>query len=246
MENFTEFDNLTTTPQKNSSSIIAHAFEIYKKGFGYAMLMIVMVIVASYALSFVGKLISGFDPVVASEAMRSGGNHISSIFLMPGYSSFLGITSLLGLLVYPFNAGLLYIFNKINFNQPVEVSDLFIGYKQNTGQIILYGFLSNIILTVLATLCFLPYVFIGPLLLFGLPIVFFENASATDAIKKSYNMAKDNYGVVLGIALLASLIAIAGIVVCCVGIIVTFPFIYSAIYSSYCAYFGAPKPIVIE
>ena len=246
MENFNEFDNLTTTPQKDSSSIIAHAFNIYKKGFGYAMLMIVLTIICSYAFSFIAKLVSGFDPVTASEGMKSGGAHFTSIFLLPGYSSFVGITGLLSLLLFPFNAGLLYVFNKINFNQPVEISDLFIGYKQNTGQLILYGFLSNIILTILFSLCFLPFVFIGPLLLFGLPIVFFENASAIDALKKSFEIAKNNYWSAVVIAILASLIAISGVILCCIGIIFTAPFIYAGIYSAYCAYNGAPKPLLIK
>jgi hypothetical protein len=244
MENFNEFDNLTTTPQKDSSSVIAHAFEIYKKGFAYAVLMVVLVMIVYYALSFIGKLISGFDPLAASEAMRSGSSHFTNVFLIPGYSSFLGIASLLGLLLYPFNAGLLYVFNKINFNQPVEFSDLFIGYKQNTGQIILFGFIYNIILVITFSICILPAIFIAPLFLFGLPIVFFENASAIDGLKKSFEMAKDNYWVVVGIAVLAFLISISGLILCCIGVIFTAPFIYVGIYSAYCAFFGAPKPIV--
>lgn len=246
MDNFNEFDNLATTPQKDSSSVIAHAFNIYKKGLPYAILMIVLVSILSYALSFIAKIFSGFDPISASEAMRSGGGSYSNIFLMPGYSSFLGITSILTLILYPFNAGLLYIFNKINFNQPVEVSDLFIGYKQNTAQLLLYGLISNIIFGILFSLCLLPGIFIAPLFLFGLPILFFENVSAIDALKKSYEMAKQYYWAVVGMSILAFLISMSGLILCCVGIFVTAPFLYAAIYSAYCAYFGAPKPLVTE
>lgn len=246
MENFNEFDNLATTPQKDSSSIIAHSFEIYKKGLAYAILMTVLVSVISYGLSLIAKLISGFDPISASEAMKSGGGHLRSIFLMPGYSSFLGITGLLSLALFPFKAGLLYIFNKVNFNQPVEISDLFIGYKQNTAQLLLYGLIYNIIFVISISLCILPVIFIMPLFLFGLPIVFFENASAADALKKSYEIVKNNYISILWIAILAFLISMSGLILCCIGVIITAPFMYAAIYSAYCAYFGAPKPIIKE
>ncbi|WP_228373867.1 hypothetical protein [Epilithonimonas tenax] len=71
----------------------------------------------------------------------------------------------------------------------------------------------------------------------------FENAGAIDALKKSFNIAQENYGTLLLTALLAALISIAGIVVCCVGIYLTIPFFYIAMYSAYCAYLGAPRQL---
>ena len=56
MENFQEFDQ-PSGPQKNSSDIISHAFEMYKGVFLYALLAMVIYIVASI---FVQSL-SGFN-----------------------------------------------------------------------------------------------------------------------------------------------------------------------------------------
>jgi hypothetical protein len=39
-----------------------------------------------------------------------------------------------------------------------------------------------------------PVLFGFSFLLLGYPILLFENASATDAMGKAYNIAKDNYG----------------------------------------------------
>jgi hypothetical protein len=47
--------------------------------------------------------------------------------------------------------------------------------------------------------------------LLGYPILLFENASATDAISKSFNIAKENYGTFLLTAIVGMLISVAGL-----------------------------------
>lgn len=246
MENFTEFDNLTTTPQKDNSSIISHAFGVYKKTFLYAILAIILTIIASYVFSYFAEMLTGFDSESMQELAKSGSADYKRIFMMPGYGSFLGLNILFGLILYPLYAGFLYILNKANFNEQISVSDLFIGYKQNTLQIILYGIISNIILTIAFALCLLPGLFLAPLFLFAFPILFFENTTAIDAIKKSFKIAKENYWTVWVVAVLAFLISLSGLILCFVGVLLTAPFLYAAIYSAYCAYYGAPKPIITE
>jgi uncharacterized membrane protein len=77
----------------------------------------------------------------------------------------------------------------------------------------------------------------------GYPILLFENASATEALGKSFNIAKENYGTFLGTTVLGALISIAGIVLCGIGIILTAPFMMIVMYSTYCAFLGKPRQI---
>ncbi len=72
-------------------------------------------------------------------------------------------------------------------------------------------------------MCILPAVFVMPFFFLGYPILIFEKASAFDAIKKSFDIVQNNYGTILLTALLAGLISIAGVVLCCVGIYLTIP-----------------------
>jgi len=81
------------------------------------------------------------------------------------------------------------------------------------------------------------------LFLLGYPILLFENANAMDAISKTYNIAKENYSIFLGTSFLGIIISAAGIILCCIGLIFTLPFIYIAMYSIYCAYLGKPRQI---
>ncbi|WP_435524396.1 hypothetical protein [Chryseobacterium indoltheticum] len=64
-----------------------------------------------------------------------------------------------------------------------------------------------------------------------------------DAISKTYNIVKENYSIFWGTAILGGLITLSGILLCCVGIIFTYPFVYIAMYSAYCAYLGKPRQI---
>ncbi|SFI23139.1 hypothetical protein [Halpernia frigidisoli] len=241
MENFTEFDNLSTTPQKDSNSIIAHAFDNYKKVVWYGVLIIVGV----YVISSIVSSLFGFNQAEAINIIREAARtkNYEEIRNIEGLRSNYGISILINLALFPLYAGFMYILNKANFGEQYAFSDLFIGYKQNTAQLILYYVISVVITTISLILCVIPVIFIAPFLFLGLPIVFFENASATDALKKSYETVKNNYATFLGLAILTFLISISGVILCCVGLVLTSMFSYAAKYSAYCAYFGAPKPI---
>ena len=242
MENFSEFDNLLTTPQKDSSSIISHAFETYKKVIWYGVLMVVGV----YIISSIITSIVGFDQSAALEVIREAvrTKNYELIYNIHGLQSNSGVSILLSLAAFPLYAGFLYILNKANFGEQFTFSDLFIGYKQNTLQLILFYVISSLIIGISALFCLIPAIFVAPLFFIGLPIVFFENASATDALKKSYEIAKNNYGTFLGLSILTFFISISGLILCCIGIIFTTMFTFAAKYSAYCAFLGAPKPLV--
>lgn len=242
MENFTEFDTLETKPQRDSSSIISHAFETYKKVIWYGVLIFVGV----YFISSILSSLVGFNQQEAIETIREAvkTKNYDLINSIHGVKGSYAVQFFIGCLTAPLFAGFLYIINKANFKEEFTFSDLFIGFKQNTVQLILYYVFSTIIIYISIMLCVIPVIFVAPLLFLGFPIVFFENATAVDAIKKSFSITKENYGTFLGLAILTFLISISGLVVCCVGIIFTMMFTYVAQYSAYCAYFGAPKAII--
>lgn len=246
MENFNEFDTLETVPQKDTGSIISHAFNLYKKGFGYAMLLIVVTVVGGYILSYIAELISGFNSNDANAYMRGGNGDFSSFLSLPGLYTYLALSTILGLFIYPINAGFLYILNKLNFNERVEISDLFIGYRQNLLQLVLYGLLTSLIIYVAVALCFIPVIFIASFFFLALPIVFFENATAVDGLKKSFEIVKSNYWALWVVAIVTYLITISGLVLCIIGVVITVPFVYAGMYSAYCAYCGAPRPVVAK
>jgi uncharacterized membrane protein len=93
-------------------------------------------------------------------------------------------------------------------------------------------------------LCVIPMFFIIPFFFLGIPYILFENATALEAIKKSFAAASSSYGTILGVSFISLIITVAGIIFCGIGILATAPFFYAAMYSVYCAFNGVPKQIV--
>lgn len=241
MSEFNEFDQQGSAPNRETGSIISHAFEMYKGVLGYAVVAMIVYMLGGYII----QLIFGIDSASMVEEMReSGGNF--NYWSTPGLPLYMGASSLFGLLLSPLYVGLIYIVNKYNTKNPIEFSDLFIGYRQNFVNILIYSLLTWLISSVALALCVLPIIFVYPLLLIGYPLLLFENASAIDALSKSFNIAKENYGTFLATGLLGVLISFAGVFLCGIGLILTAPFIMIVMYSTYCAYLGKPRQIMFK
>ena len=154
-----------------------------------------------------------------------------------------GLSGIVSLLLAPLYVGIIYMANKYNNQERLQASDLFIGYRQNFVQIVIYSLLASVIMAIALMMCLLPVFLVIPLLLLGYPILLFENASFTEALSKSFRIAKDNYGVFLGSSLLGLLISIAGVLLCGIGIVATLPFYFVVMYSTYVAYCGKPRQL---
>ncbi len=241
MENFNEFDSPATTPAKETGAIISHALEIFKNSFLYCFLAVVIY----FLLSLVIQMLTGFDSQLFVEQVRASNGDFGYADMMaaPGFALYSGASFLVTLLLTPIFVSLIYVANKSNFKQPIVVSDIFFAYKQNFINIIIYAVITQIALFVLLLLCVLPAIFVMPFFFLGYPILIFEKASAFDALKKSFAIVQENYGTILLTALLGGIISIAGIILCCVGGYLTMPFIYIAMYATYCAYQGSPRQL---
>jgi len=241
MENFNEFDSPANVPNRETGSIISHALEIFKNTFLYCFLAVVIYFLLSYLI----QLITGFNTTMLMEDIRERGDSFSYSELMatPGFAAYSGVSFFVSLLLAPIFVGLIYIANKSNFKHQITVSDLFFAYRQNFINILIYAIITQIVLTIAFLMCFLPGLLVLPFFFLGYPILIFENVGAIDALKKSFSIAQANYGTLLLTALLAGLISIAGVILCCVGVYLTIPFFYIAMYSAYCAYLGAPRQL---
>lgn len=244
MSEFNEFDQQGSAPNRDTGSIISHAFDMYKGVFVYVIVVAILISIGEFIVeSFSGN---NFWSSLRDFRDYDGDYSKYSQLSDPRMSVYFSFSGLAGILLSPLYVGLIYIANKFNTKVAIEFSDLFIGYRQNLGNILLYSLITTIILGIAAFLCVIPFFFVYPLFLLGYPILLFENASALDALNKTYNIAKENYGIFLGTALLGGLISVSGIVLCCFGIIFTLPFITIVMYSTYCAYLGKPRQITYK
>ena len=249
MENFSEFDRQGQAPITEVGSIISHAWENYKGIFGYTLLYALIGAIAYGILSIFlpgsSENVDAYKEII--ESVKNGESidleTISEMQSNMGIGSRV-LTGLLGVvfgaLLYPLNAGLMYIAHKYNFRKQIDISDLFIGFRQNTMNLILYGAMVTLLATIGLYLCVLPGIYIYIASFIGLPIIFFENKTAVDALKKSFSITNSNFGIFLGAILLSWLISVSGIILCCVGILLTMGFNMSVKYSLYSAFCGTP------
>ncbi len=243
MSEFNEFDQRGSVPNRDTGSIISHAFEMYKGVILYAVVTMIIYLIADYVV----QSISGYNAWRSYDFRNFGDDYSHYDYRnSPGLSRYYSLANVLMILISPLYVGLIYITNKFNTKVAVEFSDLFIGYRQNLGNILLYSLIVSIILWISAIMCVFPFFFVFPLFLIGYPILLFENLSALDALNKTFTVAKENYGVFLGSAILGGLISMAGIFLCCIGIIFSAPFIMIVMYSTYCAYLGKPRQITYK
>lgn len=241
METFQEFQQ-NAAPERSTSSIISHAFTVYKSMFLYALLAIAVYFIAAMVLQFV----TGFNSQVILEEINNSNGDYSSINFwgIPGFAGYYAASGVLGLLVSPLYVGLIFIANKANNQERIQLADLFIGYRQNTLNIILYSLISSILMGLGFALCFIPGLLVLPLLFLGYPILLFENASFSEALSKSFSIGKENFVTLLGTSVLALLISVSGVILCVIGVLLTALFYMVATYSAYCAFVGKPRMLV--
>lgn len=242
MDTFNEFDQQGKVPARSTGDIISHAFDTYKGVVLYAIAAMVLYFIASIVI----QSITGFNSAGIYEEMAANPGARINYFALPGFTTYMTISSLFGLLITPLFVGIIYISHKANTKQTISFSDLFYAYKNNFVNVLIYGVITGIITSIGIALCVLPGLLIMPLFLIGYPIILFENASATEALSKSFNIAKENYGTFIGVAILSALISIAGIILCGIGLIATAPFYLTAAYSAYLAFAGLPKQITYK
>ena len=240
MDTFEEMDR-SNIPNRTSGEIISHAYDMYKGIFLYAILAMVIY----FLVSMIVQPLSGFDSRSFSEEITSADGDFSSIniWAIPGMKLYYGLSGIVSLLLAPLYVGIIYLANKYDFKQRLQVSDLFIGYRQNFLNIVIYSLISSVIMAISIAMCILPFFFVIPLLLLGYPVLLFENATFSEALSKSFKIAKENYMVFLGASFLGLLISIAGILLCGIGIVATIPFYMVVMYSAYIAFCGKPKQL---
>ena len=236
METFQDFKQ-SNGPERSAGSIIAHAFDIYKGIFLYAIGAFFLI----FLVSLIIQPISGFRSDELLEQMRDSPETVSeNMWSIPGVRTYYGLSGLVSLLLAPMYVGIIYLANKYNLRERLDFSDLFIGYKQNFLNIVLYALVSSLAIGISFAFCVIPF------FMLGYPVLLFENATFSEALKKSFNLAKENYGVFLGTAFLGLLVSVCGIFLCGIGIVFTMPIFLVVMYSLYVAYCGRPRPIITK
>jgi serine/threonine protein kinase/tetratricopeptide (TPR) repeat protein len=174
---------------------------------------------------------SAFVLVVLSAASSSG------VVLSNRQSS--GTTSILGILLSgPFMGGLyLYFLKKIR-REAAGVETAFTGFRHSFPHLVIAGFLATL-LTGLGVLCLiLPGIYLFVAWLFTFPLIIDQRLDFWPAMRLSRKVISKHWWKFLGFLVVLGLINLAGVLVCGVGLFITFPITFAALMYAYEDIFG--------
>jgi len=208
------------------------------------------ILVGDYALDIGGCLRrawalvrNDFWPVVGMSAfimVIMSAASSSEVVLSSGKSS--GKSSVLAILLSgPLMGGLyLYFLKKIR-REEAGVETAFTGFRHPLPHLVVAGFVATV-LTMLGFLCLiLPGIYLFVAWIFTFPLIIDKRLNFWPAMRLSRKVISKHWWSFLGFLIVLALINLAGILVCCVGVFVTFPITLAALMYAYEDIFGATK-----
>ena len=148
-----------------------------------------------------------------------------------------------GLLAGPLMVGMLLIAQRLLKNDPVkpQAGDVFKGFDSFVQALLLsvIATVAIMVLSILPIIGQLAGLIVCAVMMWALVFIAYEKATAIDAIKKVFELAKSgSFTVPLVFAVIASLIGSLGAIVCVVGIFFTLPLTYCLMACCYDTLFG--------
>jgi hypothetical protein len=104
----------------------------------------------------------------------------------------------------------------------------------------MFGVMGAFVLFWLVVMVAVIFISIG--FTFSYPLIVDRKLQGMDAVKLSFKGAMANFWRLLGMSILSSLLSIAGVLLCYVGIFLVFPIIYAAVASAYEQVYGLAGP----
>ena len=240
--------------QLDFGNVFEHAFQNYKKIALYGGLMVLVFSILIYSL-FAIILFSFYDFNTITETMKPENlKHLTTSvnFLLLNAA----FTIVIGCLFSPFSAGFLKMADCGEKGNEFHISTIFEYYKAPYfKEIIISTFFITLTTSGLSVLFNLSEMgsigtLIGLVISFltflTVPLIIFGNLKAIDAIKSSIAIVVKQPLVLLGLLIVAIILAMVGFIGCCIGIFFTIPFLFSISYAIYSAIIGIDSENEIE
>ena len=240
--------------QLDFGNVFEHAFQNYKKIALYGGLMVLVFSILIYSL-FAIILFSFYDFNTITETMKPENlkNLTTSVNFLLLNTAF---TIVIGCLFSPFSAGFLKMADCGEKGNEFHISTIFEYYKAPYfKEIIISTFFITLTTSGLSVLFNLSEMgsigtLIGLVISFltflTVPLIIFGNLKAIDAIKSSIAIVVKQPLVLLGLLIVAIILAMVGFIGCCIGIFFTIPFLFSISYAIYSAIIGIDSENEIE
>jgi uncharacterized membrane protein len=140
-----------------------------------------------------------------------------------------------------FTAGLFKYYLKLIRGESAGVGDAFAGFGASTGQLVMLSVVQMILMLIGYALCFIPGIYLAVAWYFAIPLVIDKQMGFWEAMELSRKMASKHWFLIFGFLIVYGLLAVAGVIACCVGIFVTMPIGFAALMYAYETIFSKPQ-----
>lgn len=207
-------------------SCIQRSWDLWKSNLG------IMVAATLIATLLVGGVGTGLSLIIR---LLFGFRSIGGMFIGLG-ANFLWAFVVGG----PMFGGLYWFLLKLVRGEPATVSDVFAGFTRAFGPLVATYLLMTVLMILGCVLCLIPGIYLSVAWIFALPLVIDRNFGAWEALEVSRKVVTRHWWILFVLVLLAGLIGTAGVVACCIGVLVTAPLTHTILIYAYQDVFGTP------
>lgn len=145
------------------------------------------------------------------------------------------VGSLLSLLITPLLvAGFYNIVSKVKMTGSASLNDAIDGVKNSKiDQLMLYGVVQGLIVGIGFLLLVIPGIYLMVAYYFAVPYIFFGRMGFWEAMEKSRRVITEQWFSFFGFTILIGLLNLAGLLVLGVGVLVTIPISFCAVYAAF-------------
>ena len=131
-----------------------------------------------------------------------------------------------------------YMFLRRIRGEEVQLGDVFAGFNIAFAHLVLAGLVSGLLTGVGLVLCILPGIYLAVGYVFTLPLVIDKKMDFWPAMEVSRRVVHHHWWSMLALLIVIGLIAMAGVLVCIVGLFISIPVATAALMSVYEDLFG--------
>jgi uncharacterized membrane protein len=132
-----------------------------------------------------------------------------------------------------FTAGLFKYFLKLIRGESAGVGDAFSGFGPSIGQLIVFSVMQMILLLIGYALCIIPGIYLSVTWYFAIPLIIDRRMNFWEAMELSRKMVNKHWIIIFAFLIVYGLLALAGMIACCIGIFVTMPIGFAALMYAY-------------
>lgn len=174
-------------------------------------------------------VVIGLEQVISFRMQKPFGTSASVIDFIRTLGQSMTLSVLTSFIVAMVNALFLGGIYRAAFKQirgeSISVSDVFSGMDLYI-KILVAALIVNALQLLGTFLCYFPGLIAQGLLMLTIPLIVQKNMEPLDAIKESFNTTKSEWLMFTVLIVVTSLLAVAGIIVCGIGIFFTYPLLF--------------------